>query len=480
MAKRAKDKDVEMHIDQNEDESNSSNSESEGEEDHQEDQVRVKFITKLDEFRVSDTSIAVPASLGRGGLSKIINHLLGKDSNEQVPFDFLETETDVLVRGSLNQVITSKELSKENVITLEYSPALKEPELTAESEWPDWIACVKAKFDPRLGCDTVVSGTFDGGVQFSRLQGDGAVSLVGSTSRAHRLAVKSLDYFGDDFLVTGSKDGLVKLWQANLVGEQTIQTTQFAVLEGCSNSVEAVVGSRIGSHAVVVAGGWNHALCLFKVNVQDGASSDDENQQQDPAQDSRPVKKSRADSTSGSRASQKLQHVSTSSVFRQHSDQVSSLCWEDESNPVVVYSGSWDCSLRGWDLSRESCILELNCPKPVTSIAYNPTMQLLASAHPDNAVRVWDARTVGDAVVKFSFGSHKGWVSSLAWSPQQENLFASASHDHTVKVWDIRSSVPLYTLNSHSAKLYAVEWAAQERAIISGGADSVLRVHHIN
>jgi ribosome biogenesis protein YTM1 len=40
--------------------------------------IEVRFITKLEQYRVTDAPFRVPSQLGRLGLSELINHLLGR------------------------------------------------------------------------------------------------------------------------------------------------------------------------------------------------------------------------------------------------------------------------------------------------------------------------------------------------------------------------------------------------------------------
>lgn len=42
------------------------------------------------------------------------------------------------------------------------------------------------------------------------------------------------------------------------------------------------------------------------------------------------------------------------------------------------------------------------------------------------------------AIVKCTYTSHNGWVSSVSWSPVNQYLFISGSYDTVMKLWDTR------------------------------------------
>ena len=101
---------------------------------------------------------------------------------------------------------------------------------------------------------------------------------------------------------------------------------------------------------------------------------------------------------------------------------------------------------------------------------------MLATGSADNFIRLWDLRD-SSTVAKNTLSSHSGWVSSVDWSPDNDNLLISGSYDCSVKLWDIRSTAePIGNLEKHRDKVMCTTWK-QPKVILSGGADCNLHVH---
>ena len=155
-----------------------------------------------------------------------------------------------------------------------------------------------------------------------------------------------------------------------------------------------------------------------------------------------------------------------------HVGCVSALQWKEEDK---CWSGSWDHSVRCWDLPTGICTKKMYCGTPIYSISCHRNSPIILSGHADRTIRIWDPRSTGQMITN-QFKSHKAWVPSVRWHPSNDNIFSSASHDGTVKVWDQRSEFALHSIPSHDKKALCVAWHDDE-TILSGGADTKLKIH---
>ncbi|KYC40905.1 hypothetical protein WA1_25145 [Scytonema hofmannii PCC 7110] len=80
----------------------------------------------------------------------------------------------------------------------------------------------------------------------------------------------------------------------------------------------------------------------------------------------------------------------------------------------------------------------------VSSVAFNPESNILASGSHDQTVKLWDVNT-GQCLKTLQ--GHTSWISSVAFSPQGDSL-TSTSLDETIKLWNIKTGECLKTMRS--------------------------------
>lgn len=159
-----------------------------------------------------------------------------------------------------------------------------------------------------------------------------------------------------------------------------------------------------------------------------------------------------------------------------HSNLVSSVAISRTSNGVTLVSGSFDTTLKLWNLGtgKEIATLEANAGS-VNSIATSPDGRTLASGNGDKTVKVWNLLTGQE--IRTLYG-HLSSVESVAISPNNK-ILASGSFDGNIKLWQLPSGNEIATLNSHSGAVKSVAFSRDGQTLASGSEDNTVKLWNL-
>jgi WD40 repeat protein len=88
----------------------------------------------------------------------------------------------------------------------------------------------------------------------------------------------------------------------------------------------------------------------------------------------------------------------------------------------------------------------------VSSVAIAPDGKTALSGSWDHTLRLWDLAS-GREIKKFE--GHSGWVNSVAFAPDGKTAL-SGSNDNTLRLWDLASGREIKTLEGHRREVLSV------------------------
>src|SRR5688572_30228010 len=159
-------------------------------------------------------------------------------------------------------------------------------------------------------------------------------------------------------------------------------------------------------------------------------------------------------------------------TLRGHTDSAMSVAIAPDGRTAV--SGSWDGSLRRWDVAtgRELSVMP-GVGGRIWCVALSPDGRFaVAGSDGDNTVRLWDLDE-GREIQRWS--GHDNIVTGVAFSPDGGTV-ASSSSDTTVRLWRATSGNVLHVFPGHRQPVRSVTFSPDGDSLLSASFDGSVRV----
>jgi len=160
-----------------------------------------------------------------------------------------------------------------------------------------------------------------------------------------------------------------------------------------------------------------------------------------------------------------------------------SQCVQDvvvSSDGRYALSGSWDRTLRLWDLSSGKTVRSFTGhTSDVNSVAFSADNRQIVSGSRDRTIRLWN--TLAECKFVITEDQHTDWVSCVRFSPStKQPLIVSCGWDKLIKVWDLNTCKLKTNLAGHKSVLYTVTISPDGSLCASGGKDGVAMLWDVN
>ncbi|PGH15851.1 ribosome biogenesis protein YTM1 [Polytolypa hystricis UAMH7299] len=402
-------------------------------------QVRLRLTTRDAEISLPENTgpILVPTGLRRYALSTLVNNLL--TSEKPIPFEFLINGT--YLRTSIDEYLTANGISAETTLDVEYVRALIPPLHVASFLHDDWVSSVDvlSSTSPaanwasgaqvNAGQERILSGSYDGLLRIWNMSSETIAVSPSAADGGHTAAVKSVKMLSPHQIVSSGLDRTVRLWKYSESDDGFSGTISPQIeFYGHKASVDSVAVHAPSNR--ILSASADHSVGFWSTKKSESPAAPTELL---PSSASRSSKRRKLNSSVNTPQRGPLM------LFKAHTAPVSGAIF-DARDSTVGYSTSWDHSLRTWDLVTGALVDTRTASHSLLSVAHLAELSLLAAGTSARHITLIDPRASATTVSAMTLRGHTNAVVCLARDPDSTYGLISGSHDGTCRIWDVRST----------------------------------------
>ncbi|CAK7218827.1 ribosome bioproteinsis protein ytm1 [Sporothrix eucalyptigena] len=391
-------------------------------------QVKVLFTTtETDEalqLPEAKRPLIVPAEIKRYGLSRILNSESMLATAQPIPFDFLVD--GAYLRTTLEDYLKENGISSETTVTLQYVRSLVPPVFEASFQHDDWVSSVDVS-EKRL-----LSGSYDGLVRLWNAAGNVVATSPGG-SLGHTAAVKAARFVTAAHIASAGLDRTVRIWKYGEEEDEVMEGDAPSVLKpmlelyGHKGSVDSLAADSTSKR--VLSASVDGAVGLWSISKSSAPAAPES--LLPGASSAVPNKKRKVTSEVPRRGALSLvqahKSAATAAIF-------------DPRDRTVAYSAGQDHALCTLDLTTGQVVSTVATSHSLLSLAAARGGSVLAAGNAARNIVLVDPRASVATTAVMTLRGHVNKVAALAASPDNEYSLVSASHDGTCRIWDLRSS----------------------------------------
>ena len=141
---------------------------------------------------------------------------------------------------------------------------------------------------------------------------------------------------------------------------------------------------------------------------------------------------------------------------------------------LIIAAAHSDWTVRLWDVSTG----KLTSPSTlrghtakIHAVEYSPDGKRIASGSADKTIRIWDPHATTDNKKIIAILPYRDSVRSIAFSPDSRML-AGGSDDGIIQVWDADTGDRIYEFKEHTDSVQAVHFSRNRTELVSASLDS--------